>query len=153
MRGDRRGIILPAVLAVLLTTAMLSALVLFDAAQDQRVAGFAQDHLRARAAAAEGLIHAGAPPDAEELCLRPPLAPMEVVRTTVSGGTVRLRWRHVGAGLVRLEVEGRGQLGGRRRVFGYLRADPLPASLPFGCPGATRLVPIGPSWLDGHPEG
>lgn len=153
MRGDRRGIILPAVLAVLITTAMLSALVLFEAAQEQRVAGLAQDRLLARAAAMEGLLHAGAPPDVEELCLRPPLAPMEMVRPTTSGGTVRLRWRHLGAGLARLEVEGRGQQGSRWRYLGYLRPDPPPAPLAFGCPGATRLVPVGPRWLDGHPEG
>jgi hypothetical protein len=153
MRGDRRGIILPTVLAVLVTTAMLSALVLFSAAQEQRVAGLAMDRLRARAAAMEGLAQASAPPDPEELCLRPPLAPMEVLRTTVSGGTVRLRWRHLGAGLVRFEVEGRGGQGSRWRFLGYLRPDPPPTSLPFGCPGATRLVPVGPRWLDGHPEG
>ena len=153
MRGDRRGIILPTVLAVLLTTAMLSALVLIAAAQEQRVAGLAQDRLRARAAAIEGLLLAGAPPDVEELCLRPPLAPMEVARATVSGGTVRLRWRHLGAGLVRLEVEGRGAQGSRWRDQGYLRPDPAPAPLPFGCPGATRLKPVGARWLDGHPEG
>jgi hypothetical protein len=153
MRGDRPGIILPTVLAVLLTTAMLSALVLLDASLEQRVAGLAQDRLRARAAALEGLIHAGAPADVAELCLRPPLAPMEAERGAASGGSVRLRWRHLGGGLVRVEIEGRGRQGSRWRYLGYLRPDPPPFPLPFGCSGATRLMPVGPRWLDGHPEG
>jgi hypothetical protein len=153
MRGDRRGIILPAVLAVLVTTALLSALVLFDAAQDQRVAGMAQDRLRARASAIEGVQFVGAPGDVEALCIRPPLSPVERVRPTTSGGTVLLRWRHLGAGLVRVEVEGRGSQGSRWRYLGYLRPDPPPPALPLGCPGATRLLPVGSRWLEGHPEG
>lgn len=153
MRSDRPGIVLPAVLAVLVCLALLSALALMSAAQEERVAGLAQDRLLARAAALEGLTLLGSPGDVGELCLRPPLAPLETTRPAVSGGSLRLRWRHFGRGLTRVEIEGRGRSGSRWRLWGYLRPDPATDSLPFGCPGALRLVPVGPGWLEGHPEG
>ncbi len=154
MRSGRRGIVLPVVLAVILAMAALSALALFDAVQEARVAGLAQDRAVARAAALEGIGFVWAPPDIEALCLMPPVAEVEEIRGAFSGGSVRLVWRHLGAGTMLGMIEGLGARGTRHRFRAYLTPDSTEFSAGvFRCPGATRLGPAGPDWLEGHPEG
>ena len=154
MLGARRGIILPVVLAVLVALALLSSLAMFDAVQEWRVAGLAADRVRARAAAVEGLGDAATPPDLAALCIRSPLAAEERSRVAVGGGRLRVVWRHLGEGLVRAEVEGTGRTGARARLIALMVPDSgeRVAGL-FRCPDARRLVPAGPGWLEGHPEG
>lgn len=154
MRSDRRGIVLPAILSVILAMAALSSLALFEAVQEARVAGLAQDRAIARAAAMEGVAFVWAPSDLVGLCLRPPVAEMVENRPALSGGTVRLSWRHLGSGSVLAEIEGRGSRGTRHRYRAHLRPDSAGGSAGvFGCPSATRLEPAGTRWLEGHPEG
>ncbi len=133
---------------------MLSALALFGAATEVRVAALAVDRIIARSAGLEGLGHLHSPPDLAELCVAPPLVAMERVITSLSGGSARLRWRHLGAGMVRVDVEGMGRIGARHRLVALVRVDSSGPSASFtGCPTSTRLVPAGPGWLEGHPEG
>lgn len=152
--GPRRGIILPSVLAALVALALLSALALFDAVQEWRVAGLADDQVLARAALAEGLDAVGRPADLAFLCLSPPLARQTGVGTAVGGGRYRITWSHLGGGLVRAEAEGRGRTGARARAIALLRPDSTAwVSGVFGCPTATRLAPAGTGWVSVHPEG
>lgn len=154
MPGARRGIVLPAVLAVLVALALLSSLALFDAVQEWRVAGFADDQVLARAALDEGLDAAIAPPDLAFLCLSPPLARQVHAGAAAGGGRYRLEWSHLGAGLVRAEVEGRGRIGGRARAVALLLPDSAAWALGVpGCPTATRLRPAGSDWVTAHPAG
>jgi hypothetical protein len=152
--ADRRGIILPAVLAALVALALLSALALLDAVQEWRVAGLADDQVLARAAMEEGLDALGHPGDLAFLCLSPPLARQTGAGTAAGGGRYLLHWTHLGRGLVRAEVEGRGRVGARARAIALLRPDSTAwVSGVFGCPTATRLAPAGTGWVTVHPTG
>ncbi len=154
MRGARRGIVLPIVLAAILSLGLLSSMVLFDAVQEWRVAGLAEDQLLARAAAIEGTDAVAEPPDLVGLCVRPPLASQERLGTARSGGSFRVVWQHLGDGLVRAEVEGRGRIGGRSRVIALVSPDTSERrSGLFSCAAASRLTPAASHWLEAHPEG
>lgn len=154
MRGDRRGIVLPAVLATIVALGLLASLALFDAVLEWRVAGLAEDQVLARAALLEAIDGAASPPDLAALCLRPPLAPQSGSGTAAAGGSWRVRWHHLGGGLVRAELEGRGRMGSRARAIALVVPDSGDRSSGgYGCPAATRLLPAGPGWLEGHPEG
>lgn len=153
MRSDRRGIVLPAVLAVLVPLSAISALALLEAAQELRVSALASDRVVARARAIEGLGHVWTPTDPAELCLRPPSLPRTVSLAAVGGGAILIRWHHLGRGLIRADVEGRGGRGAIARLSAHLRPDSLAIPPAFGCPTATRLVPATGAWLEGHPEG
>ncbi len=154
MRGARRGIILPVVLAAIVALGLLASLALFDAVQEWRVAGFADDQLLARAALLEAIDATASPPDLPGLCVRPALAPQLASGVAVAGGGWRVRWHHMGGGLVRAELEGRGRLGSRSRAIALVVPDSGDRSSGgYGCPAATRLVPAGTGWLEGHPDG
>ncbi|MCE9600725.1 MAG: hypothetical protein K8S21_00740 [Gemmatimonadetes bacterium] len=145
---------MPIVLAAILALGLLASLALFDAVLEWRVAGLADDQVLARAAAVEGTDAVADPPDLGGLCVRPPLAWEERVGTTAGGGRFRVRWQHLGDGLVRAEVEGTGRIGARSRVIALVRPDSSErASGLFRCPSAVRLVPAAPQWLETHPEG
>lgn len=154
MSGVRRGMVLPIVLAAIVAVSLLASLGLFDAVQEWRVAGLAEDRVLARVAVTEGLDAVPSPPDLAGLCVRPPLAWMERSAESASGGRYRVRWQHLGGGLVRAEVEGVGRVGGRSRAIALMVPDSSErvAGL-FRCASAARLVPAAPAWLETHPEG
>jgi hypothetical protein len=153
-RSLRRGIILPAVLAALVALALLSALALFDAVQEWRVAGLADDQVVARAALQEGLDELTRPTDLALLCVSPALARQMAIGPAAGGGEYRLSWWHLGDGLVRAEVEGRGRLRARARAIALLRPDSSERVMGlYRCPSATGLRPAGTGWLTTHPEG
>ena len=146
--------VLPIVLAAIVALGLLASLALFDAVLEWRVAGLADDQVVARAAAVEGIDAVADPPDLEGLCVRPPLAWEERVGTAAGGGRFRVRWQHLGDGLVRAEVEGTGRIGSRARVIALVRPDSSErVSGLFRCPSGVRLVPAAPQWLEAHPEG
>jgi uncharacterized membrane protein len=146
--------VLPIVLAAIVSLGLLASLALFDAVQEWRVAGLAEDQVLARAGAMEGLDAVARPADLAGLCLRPPLSVEVAAGASSSGGRYRVRWQHLGAGLVRAEVEGLGRLGGRSRLIALVVPDTSErVSGLFRCPVATRLIPAGPGWLETHPEG
>jgi hypothetical protein len=150
----RRGIVLPAVLAVLIALALLSALALWDAVLDWRAASYADDALRARAAAMQGLAAVGQPPDLPSLCVSGPLAAQWEELPVEQGTTASVSWRSLGGGMVRVDVEGRGIHGARYRAWALLAPDTAERSMGlFRCPGATRLVPVPGHWRGRHPEG
>lgn len=145
---------LPIVLAAIVVLGLLSSLALFDAVLEWRVAGLADDQVVARAAAVEGTDAVADPPDLGGLCVRPPLAWEERAGTTAAGGRYRVRWQHLGDGLVRAEVEGTGRIGARSRVIALVRPDSSErVSGLYRCPSAVRLIPAVPQWLETHPEG
>lgn len=155
MTGQRRpGMALPMTLLVLVALGLLSALALTDALQASRAATLAEDEARARGALLEALGLATRPPDLRWLCLQPPMRPLTLVDTTPTGQRLELRWWMIGPGVVRVELVGVGRHGARHRRVGWLRPDSLDPSDPRpGCPTATQLIPLGPDWLGGHPEG
>lgn len=154
MRGGRRGVVLPAVLAALVSLALLSSLALFDAVQEWRVAGLADDQVLARAALHEGVDRLGEPGDLAALCASPPLLRQGRAARAAGGGRFALSWSHLGGGLVRAEVQGEGRHGGRARAIALMRPDSSEwVSGLFGCPAATRLSPVGAGWVTVHPEG
>lgn len=154
MPRPRRGIVLPAVLASLALLMLLSALALAAALQDWRVATLSEDSVRARAAALRALEIVPAPPDLAALCVGGPGLEQVAELPVVAGGTARVRWRPLGGGVVRAEIEGRGLHGGRHRLLAHQVPDSAErqAGL-FRCPAATRLVPVPGRWVEGHPEG
>jgi hypothetical protein len=152
--GPKRGIVLPAVLAVLVLLALLSALALGTAVQEYRVATLAEDAVRARAAAGRGLSEVAAPPDLIALCVGGPGLEQLRVLPSEAGGSAIIRWRALGGGVVRAEVEGRGQHGARHRLLALQVPDSAERVVGlFRCPAATRLVPVPGRWVEGHPEG
>jgi len=66
--------VLPIVLAAIVSLGLLASLALFDAVQEWRGAGLADDQVIARAAALEGLDAVARPADLAGLCLRSPLS-------------------------------------------------------------------------------
>ena len=154
MSGVKRGMVLPIVLAAIIALGLLGSLALFDAVLEWRVAGLADDQVLARSALIEGTDAVADPPDLAGLCVRPPLAWEERVGQTDRGGRYRVRWQHLGDGLVRAEVEGSGRIGARARVIALVRPDSSErVSGLFRCPVARRLIPAAPRWLETHPEG
>jgi hypothetical protein len=150
----RRGVVLPAVLAALVSLALLSSLALFDAVQEWRVAGLADDQVRARAALQEGVDLLAQPGDLPALCVSPPLLAVERTARAAGGGRILLRWSHLGGGLVRAEVQGEGRYAGRARAIALMRPDSSEWVTGFHrCPDATRLTPAGEGWVTVHPEG
>ncbi|MBP7549630.1 MAG: hypothetical protein KA761_05040 [Gemmatimonadaceae bacterium] len=154
MRGDRRGIILPAVLASLVLLALLSSLALFDAVQEWRVAGLGDDQLVARAALFEGVDRVASPGDLPLLCVSAPSARQLATGAASGGGRFQVRWSHLGGGLVRAEVEGFGRSGARSGAIALVRPDSTDhlAGMVV-CSRATRLDPAGPGWLVTRPGG
>lgn len=145
---------LPAVLAALVSLALLSALALFDAVQEWRVAGLADDQVLARAALQEGVDQLGQPTDLAALCVSPALLRQGRTAVAAGGGRITLGWSHLGGGLVRAEVRGEGRHGGRARAIALMRPDSSEwVSGLFRCPTATRLAPVGDGWVTTHPEG
>ncbi len=133
---------------------LLGALALSEAMLDWRVATLADDAVRARAAALRGLSVVAAPPDLAGLCLSGPLAVQERVLPPVGGTGVRIRWRQLGGGVVRAEVEGTGRHGARHRVWTLLVPDSTERVLGLlRCPAAVRLLPVPGRATDRHPEG
>lgn len=154
MRGARRGFILPVVLAAIVALGLLAGLALFDAVQEWRVASLADDRALARAALLEGLDAVARPPALAALCVSPPLAAQSVAGTAAGGGGWQVRWQHVGEGLVRAEVTGRGRTGAASRALALVVPDSVTrASGLLQCATATRLVPAGAGWIEAHPEG
>jgi hypothetical protein len=150
----RRGIVLPAVLAVLVALAMLSALMLLDAVQESRVSALAADAVRARAAAQRGAALAHAPPDLAALCVSGPLVEQSRTSAGADGSTATVRWRSVGDGLMRAEIVGRGRNGARHRLLAELWPDSAERVMGlYRCPDARALRPVPGGWLEGHPEG
>lgn len=150
----RRGIVLPAVLAVLMALAMLSALMLLDAVQESRVSALAADAVRARAAAQRGVALAQAPPDIAALCVSGPLVEQMAASPGADGSLVTVRWRSVGEGLIRAEIVGRGRSGARHRLLADLWPDSAERVMGlYRCPDARGLRPVPGGWLEGHPEG
>ncbi len=146
--------VLPIVLAAIVSLGLLASLALFDAVQEWRVAGLADDQVLARVAAMEGLDAVSRPADLAGLCLRSPLSAEVAAGSASSGGRYRVRWQHLGDGLVRAEVEGLGRNGGRSRLIALVAPDSSErVSGLFRCPAAGRLIPAGPGWLETHPEG
>lgn len=154
MRGDRRGVILPAVLASLVLLGLLSSLALFDAVQEWRVAGLGDDQLLARAALLEGVDRVASPGDLPLLCVSSPMAWQLTFGSASGGGRFRVHWTHLGGGLVRAEVVGLGRSGARSGAIALVRPDSTDhlAGMVV-CPRATRLEPAGPGWLVAPPEG
>jgi hypothetical protein len=151
---SRPGIVLPAVLAVLVALAMLSALMLLDAVQESRVSALAADAVRARAAALRGVAIAHSPPDLAALCVSGPLVAQTRMSPGADGSITMVRWRSVREGLVRAEIEGRGRSGARLRLLAELWPDSSERVMGlFRCPDARRLRPVPGVWLEGHPEG
>lgn len=152
--GARHGVVLPAVLAALVSLALLSSLALFDAVQEWRVAGLADDQVLARAALQEGVDRLAQPADLAALCVSAPLLRQGRSASAVGGGRFTLTWSHLGGGLVRAEVRGEGRHGARARAIALLRPDSSEwVSGLFRCPTATRLAPVGTGWVTVHPEG
>ena len=118
--------------------------------QASRAASLGEDAVRTRAAAISAVALLAEPPDLPWLCLQPAMQPLERTLSAADGSRVTLRWWHVGAGTMRVEVAARGPLGGRHRRVGWMRPDSLAA---VGCPGATRLLPAAEGWMGPHPEG
>lgn len=142
------------VLAVLVALMLLSALALSEAMLDWRVARFAADAVRARGAAMRGLAVVATPPDLAALCVSGPLAVQERSLPPVAGTGARIRWRHLGGGVMRAEVQGTGLQGARHRVWALLVPDTTERVMGlFRCPAALRLVPVPGRATDGHPEG
>lgn len=143
-------------MVLLMTTALglLAALSLMEAAQSARVAALAEDELRARAAAWEGLSAALHPPDLHWLCLQPPASPVRREWALPGGGAAVVTWWTLPAVAVRAEVEGRGRAGARQRRVALLVPDSVDAANPgLGCPEATGLQAVGGDWIQPHPEG
>ncbi len=154
MRGGRRGIILPTILATLVVLGLLSALALHDAVQEWRVAALADDQALARAALLEAVDGVSHPPDLAALCVSSPLASQGASGLAVGGGAWRVRWHHLGEGRVWAVAEGRGLRGARARAVAHLAPDTAASdSGLFRCPAASRLAGRGPRWLERHPEG
>lgn len=154
MRPRRHGIVLPVILAVMVALALLASLSLHAAVMDWRIATLAEDRVQARAAALTALIHVDRPPSLEVLCLSPPTTWQVALAPLEGTGSARIVWRHLGGGTVRAEVTGRGRHGARARLLALLAPDSVERSSGlFRCPAAGRLLPLGPRWVDGHPEG
>ena len=140
--------------AALVALALLCSLALFDAVQEWRVAGLGDDRVRARAALHEAIDLVGDPVDLALLCVSAPLARETAAGRSAAGGSYRISWSHLGSGLMRAEVEGRGRTGARMRAIALLRPDSVTRTMGLlTCPTATRLIPAGPGWLMAHPEG
>ena len=154
MRPPRRGIVLPVVLAVMVALALLASLALYAAVMEWRVATLAEDRVQARASALSALLHVDRPPSLDLLCVSPPTTG-QVASAPVEGtGSARIVWRHLGGGTVRAEVTGTGRHGARARLLAFLTPDSLESSGGLlRCPAAGRLLPLGPRWVEGHPEG
>lgn len=151
---DRRGIALPAVLLALVALGLLSSLALADALLASRASRFAEDAVRARAAALSSVADLFEPADLGWLCLQPPASPARRRLHRSDGSEVDLAWWVLGRGVIRGEVRSRGPQGGRYRLLVSLRVDSLaPDSSAIGCPGATRLLPSGSGWWRALPEG
>ncbi len=148
---------LPAVIAALVLLALLSALALGAALQEWRVATLAEDAVRARSAAERGLSDVATPPDLIALCVGGPgLEQLRILPAPFPdvGGSAAIRWRPLGGGVIRAEVQGSGQHGGRHRLLALLVPDSSERVLGlFRCPAATRLLPVPGRWVEGHPEG
>lgn len=154
MRGARRGIVLPVVLMLLVALELLSALALFDAVQEWRVAGLAEDRVVALAALEEGVDALRLPPDLAGLCTRTPLDPETRTGAASGGGAFRVTWSHFGDGIVQVRVTGSGRWGAEARAIALVTPDSTErASGVFACPAATRLMPLGPAWLVAEPVG
>jgi hypothetical protein len=154
MLRPRRGIVLPAVLAVMLALVLLAGLALFDAVQEWRVATLAVDRVVSRAAALAALEGAVRPPALAVLCVSPPLAEQSAVARIPGPGAGRLAWRHLGGGSVLAEVTGTGSHRTRTRLLALLTPDSSETvSGLFRCSRATRLLPLGTRWVEGHPDG
>jgi hypothetical protein len=138
----------------MLALALLAGLALFDAVQEWRVATLAVDRVISRASALAALEGAALPPALVLLCVSPPLVEQFAVAGVGGAGAGRLAWRHIGGGSVLAEVTGTGPHGTRTRLLALLAPDSSEtvAGL-FRCPRATRLIPRGPRWVEGHPEG
>ena len=152
--AHRRGIVLPAVLAVLVALMLLSALALSGALLEWRVATLASDAVRARAAAMRGLASVGRPPDLPALCVSGPLTAQQLALPAVQGTTATVAWRSLGGGVVRVDVVGRGIHGANHRVWALMVPDTAERSMGlFRCPAATRLMPVPGPWQGRHPAG
>lgn len=152
--SGRSGIALPMVLLSCLALGLIAALSLMDAAQSLRIAGLAEDELRARAALWDGIGRALRPPDLAWLCLQPPASPVEQSWTAPNGTRSAATWWMLPAGLVRAEVVGRGRAGASQRRVLLLR--PVPgdsAGAGPGCPSAASLERAAADWIQPHPEG
>lgn len=140
----RQGIALPMVLLVSTALAVLASLAAVGALQAWRVTQFAEDALRAEIAAVNALRGARRPGGLEWLCLQPKHVVVRAVADSSRLAWAELRWRHLGSGLVRVEVDGVGVRGSRQRRALDLRPDSLPPPGPWlGCPGAVELAPAG----------
>ncbi|MBX3173567.1 MAG: hypothetical protein KF709_04100 [Gemmatimonadaceae bacterium] len=125
-----------------------------DAIQATQLSRYAEEQVRARAAAVTGVAALLVPDDLAWLCLQPPAVPAIVTRDIGPAGRVELRWWSLGGGRVRAELVGVGARGVRARLLGRLRVDSLPPDdLALGCPTATRLNPDGADWLLPAPVG
>lgn len=154
MRGARRGFILPVVLAAIVALGLLAGLALFDSVQEWRVAALADDQAIARAALLEGVDAVARPPALATLCVSPPLAMQAGEGSAAGGGRWQVRWGHVGEGLVRAEVTGRGPAGSASRALALVVPDTVVrVSGLLQCASATRLVPAGAAWIEAHPDG
>lgn len=150
----RRGIALPMVLLSCLALGLLAALSLMEAAQALRIAGLAEDEVRARAAVWNGIARSLDPPDLAWLCLQPPAQAVERSWPLPNGTRSRSTWWMLPAGLVRAEVEGRGRAGARQlRVLLLQPTPPDTASAALGCPAAVGLRAAAADWIQPHPEG
>jgi hypothetical protein len=154
VRRPRRGIALPAVLAVSVALAALAALALFDAAEGSRLAGLAGERALVRGVALEAAAAAAVPPDAGALCLRGPTAPLQGSARTSRGVRIQVAWRHLGDGLIRAEVELQGPRGTRERLLLLQRPDSATRDPGYlDCARARRLVPAAPEAAERTPEG
>lgn len=141
------------VLLVLVALGLMAATALADAVQLMHLARYQEDALRARGLALRGVGLLRDPGDVEWLCLQPPAAARRQ-RVELPDGRLELVWWSLGGGRIRAQVSAFGLRGGQHRLLGRLRADSVVVDDPaLGCPGASRLIPDGPSWLFAHPDG
>lgn len=150
---QRRGIALPSTIVVLVALGLLSALALHDAALAWRGAGYTLDALRAEEGAVYGLLHSDSPPDLHLLCLSAATGAQSSQIVSSNGVKTGISWRHLGAGGVRVEIEGRGVNGGRHRLQLLMVPDSGWSKVAPGCPTSSYLVRVAGKWQFRHPEG
>lgn len=147
----RRGFVLVQVLLVVLVVAAWSTLLLSQAAAAARAAGALEDLVHARIALAEGMLRIGRPPNLSMLCLSPPLTSHRVHLGVADGGSVEVRWRHLGDALVLAEVDAMGPGGARARRLAWLAADSVDRTgVGVRCAG-SGLHPIGATAILARP--
>lgn len=127
---------------VVLVLAAWGVLAVTQALNATRRASDAHEALRVRVMATNALALAEHPPDLPLLCLTGPLGAQRRSWPQADDGRVEIRWRHVGHGVILVEVDAIGATLAQVRLIAWMTPDSLARSgVGRRCAGA-RLRPL-----------